>query len=123
MITFTFSTYIIIGLIAISLIDTAGSVASGKLNFNYMYLSVLSTATYVSIAYFASKDYNLTTVLLLTSILGLYDGTVGLWFSKVLKANTGKTPQGSNEIGIRSAITMIMMSLIFGLAGYGLSLI
>ncbi len=114
--------YFFVGLILITVIDTIGAIASRKMNFNYAYLSVLSFAVYITIAYLASADYRTGIVLFLSSLLGLYDGTVGFWLSIVLKSNNGKTTEETSEKpGLMSAVTMIIIAIILGLIGNGLS--
>ena len=85
--------YLIIGIFSITLVDTLGAVASRKMNFKYIYLSFISIAIFILVAFFVSKEYILTNVLLTNAILGLYDCTIGLWLSIVLRANNGLTAE------------------------------
>lgn len=109
------------GLISITLIDTLGAIASRKMNFKYVNLSILSFLVYTIVGYLISRQYGLTIALYVNGILGLYDGTIGLWLSLILKANTGMNDELANKmLGVKSAITMIITSIPFTLLGYGL---
>jgi hypothetical protein len=114
--------YLAAGLISITLIDTVGAIASRKMNFRYIYLSALSFLVYILIGYFISKQYGLTVALFINGIVGLYDGTIGLYLSLILKANNGMDDEQIQKmLGINSAIVMIITSIPFTLIGYGLS--
>lgn len=113
---------LVIGLASITLIDTVGAIASRKLNFKYIYLSALSFSVYIIIGYLISKQYGLTAALFINGILELYDGTIGLYLSLILKANNGMDDEQIQKmLGINSAIVMIIMSIPFTLIGYGLA--
>lgn len=118
------SIYFFSGLVAVTLIDTAGAVASRKLNFDYSYFCVLSFAVYIALAYFVSKQFGLKAALISNAIVGLYEGTVGFWLSIKLRANNGLSEEDANTFpGRGAAVVMMVLSLVLGLAGYGLSLI
>lgn len=113
--------FFVIGFVCITIIDTIGAIASRKLNFKYVYLSIFSFATYIMVSYQVSKEYGLMTALFANGILGLYDGTIGFWFSIVLKAHHGQSiEQLSEMLGVKSAITMILLAGIFPVIGYGI---
>jgi uncharacterized membrane protein len=115
---------LIAGLLAITLLDTLGAIASRKMNFKYTYLSIVSFAIYVFIAFWVSKDYGLKPAILINGILGLYDGTIGFWLSLVLRANIGKSAEESKMTpDTQSAITMIVMAIIFAFIGFGITMI
>ena len=114
--------YLVAGLLIVSLIDTAGSIASRKLNFKYGYLTILSGAVYIYIGYLASKEYSITTALLINGLIGLYDGTIGLKFSIILKAKEGLSSEKVNEVGkAKIAFMMINIAFVFALAGFLIS--
>ncbi|HMW65385.1 MAG TPA: hypothetical protein PKC82_00550 [Chitinophagaceae bacterium] len=114
--------YLIIGIFSITLVDTLGAVASRKMNFKYIYLSFISIAIYILVAFFVSKEYILINVLLTNAILGLYDCTIGLWLSIVLRANNGLTAEQIKELfTLKSSIAFIVISVFFGLIGFELS--
>lgn len=92
------------------------------MNFKYIYLSFISIAIYILVAFFVSKEYILTNVLLTNAILGLYDCTIGLWLSIVLRANNGLTAEQIKELfTLKSSIAFIVISVFFGLIGFELS--
>ncbi len=114
-----FVLYTVVGLIAITLIDTVGSVASRKLNFKYVYLTPLSLITYFTVGYFVSKDFDLIPAIISTSILGIYDATIGWHFSLLLRANNGFNKEQIEQLNIFSRIIyMIGIALLFGYFGH-----
>lgn len=124
MTNFNFLIYALVGLASITLVDTIGAIASRKMNFKYSYLSVVSFTIYILVAFFVAKDYSLPLALFINAILGLYDGTIGFWFSIILKANNGLTTEQINELlGVKSGFYMILISLIFSIIGYILTYI
>jgi hypothetical protein len=116
-----FILYFCIGLVCITLIDTVGAIASRKLNFKYVYLSILSFLVYIFIGYIISKQYNLTTAIYINGILGFYDGTIGFWLSIKLKANNGlRIEQSQNVLGLQTGIIMTVVAIIFAFIGYSI---
>jgi CDP-diglyceride synthetase len=113
---------LILGLVLITLIDTVGAIASRKFNFKYVYLSVLSFAVYLGIGYLLSKQYNAPFVFLVAGLLGLYDGTIGFWLSIVLRANNGLETNKSKELlNIKTAVSMILIAILFAFIGIQLA--
>lgn len=81
----------IAGLFFICLFATIGAVLSRKLNFNYAYLSILSTALYAIIAYEVCAGLNLKSAIIVNSFLALFDSTIGFLLSIWCKSNSGYT--------------------------------
>jgi len=111
--------YFLTGLIFITLIDTIGAFASRKLNFKYVYLSVVSFIVYVGIGYLISKQYGVTLALITNAILGFYDSTVGMRLSIIVKANSNDVT--GIEGNPKMIIGIITTAISFGLVGYFLS--
>lgn len=110
--------YFIIGLAGITVIDTIGAFASRKLNFNYGYFIILSAALYISIGYLCTREYNFGMAVLINGLLGLYDGSIGLKLSILLKANGGLSAEKSREIGMEKiTLMMVFMGFFFALVG------
>lgn len=113
---------ILIGVIAVTIFDTLGSIASKQMNFNYSYLGPISFLIYLTIAFVVAKRTNRITAIISTGLLGLYDAIVGWKLSMLLQANTGE-----RKIEITSAIliiTVILVTLygaIIGFFGWWLS--
>ena len=113
---------LVIGLILVTIIDTLGAISSRKLNFNYAYLSVCSFAVYIALGYMLSKQYSVQIALLIASLVGLYDGTVGLKLSIMLKANNKLNAQENIDIlNLKTAITMVGIACLFVFVGYKLA--
>ena len=79
--------YTIAGLIAVTVIDTAGAAVSRILNFNYVHVSFLSAAVYILIGYYISPRCGLSTAILSGLITGFFDATVGWKLTIWCKAN------------------------------------
>ena len=110
------------GLLFITIIDTAGAIASRKLNFKYARLSVLSFAVYIGVGYLVSKQYGFDTALFINALLGTYDATIGLRLSYILKANNGVDPdQRLKPLSIKAVVFMIGVAGIFTTLGYAFS--
>ena len=109
-------TYFVISIIAVTLIDTVGAIASRKLKFKYGYLSFLSLAVYFALAYLNANYITLVSVVLVNAVLGFYDGTVGFWLSIILKANNGLTAeQVKKAFGFKSGLVAMVIAEVTGL--------
>ena len=111
---------LLIGLGLVSFIDISGSVISRKLNFNYGYFSVLSFIAYVMIAYLIAKETNSAFLTLVVSMLiGFYDGTVGWIIAQKLKANYKYSKVIAEKITIAHSILVAnLFSILCGFTGY-----
>lgn len=113
---------LILSVLAITIIDTIGAIASRKLNFKYTILAVFSFAVYILIGFYGSKFWDINTAITIALLVGTYDATIGLWLSIKLKANMGITEeQLKRVIGIHSIIVMLITALIFSTIGYALT--
>jgi hypothetical protein len=111
--------YIIKGVILVTLIDTLGSVASRKLDFNYTYLALLSLLTYSSMGYYASVSHGLKTALIASFVIGFYDAIVGVWLSQVLKANSGlNAEEEKNSFHPFMVLFLTGVAILFGFIGH-----
>ncbi|MEM6262903.1 MAG: hypothetical protein AAGI38_10375 [Bacteroidota bacterium] len=109
---------LIFGLLAITLLDTLGSVASRQLGFNYAFLSPISFLIYGATAFIATKQKDLSTGVTFASILGLFESTVGWQLSILFHANTGEFDnQPTIGMMIISAVFMTGFAALVGLAG------
>lgn len=112
----------LIGLIAITLIDSVGAIASRKYDFNYGYLTVLSLLVYATIGGLVSTMHNLSLALAINLLLGFYDATVGWWIAMRLKANTGLPEEELSKMTPAYTLQiMLVMSVLFTLIGHWLS--
>ena len=114
---------LLIGIVAITLLDSIGSIASRKLDFDYSNLFYISYAIFAIIAFVSTRVKNLKIGILHAAILGLYDATVGWKISMLLDANTaGTNNQLSIGIWIGVCIMMILVASIIGLFAGALAL-
>ena len=113
---------LLIGLLAVGLLDTLGSLASRQLDFNYSLLTPVSFIIYGTTAFIAARQKDLKTGVFLAAILGLFDSTIGWKVSMLLDANTGDIDnQVTTGLWIMTAILMTGLSALIGLLGSGLS--
>ena len=107
------------GIIAVTLIDTLGAIASRKFNFNYGWLIILSLLVYTFTAYFISARTNLSLAFLANCIIGLYDGTLGWKFALALNAKTGMTEEEIKDANLTlRLVAMLIISFGFGYLGF-----
>jgi hypothetical protein len=110
--------YTICGLLAITILDTLGAVASRKLNMKYGYLAALSLSIYTALGYFITEEYNVGASIMSTCLVGMYDATIGWHFCIILNANFGITEEEFEQITMpRRIITILIMSSAFGYIG------
>jgi len=111
-----------VGILAVTLLDSLGAIASKQLNFNYSFLSVISFVVYVGFAFLLARQSDKKTTIILTGLLGLFDATVGWKLSKILGANTRENNiEITTTIIIITAIFMTLFASLLGLVGWWLS--
>ncbi|NSL85259.1 hypothetical protein ECE50_000335 [Chitinophaga sp. Mgbs1] len=114
--------YFLSGILIITIIDTIGAILSNVLQFKYIYLIVFSAALYIFMGYFVSRDFNLIMVIAINALLGLYDGSAGLWLSLKLNANMGQARVETERMpGVSVAITMMIIAIVLGILGHVLN--
>lgn len=113
-------TAIAVGLI--TLIATAGAVASRKYNFKYTLFTIPSLVVYVVNSCIVAMHSNLVITIVSAILLGFYDSTIGLKLSVSYKANANFTDeQIVSGIDGKTVISMLIISVVFALVGYGIS--
>ena len=112
----------LVGILAVTILDSFGAIASRQLNFNYSLLSVVSFIVYVGFAFFLARQADKKTTIILTGLLGLFDATIGWKLSEMLGANTGENNiEITTTIMITTAIFMTLFASCIGLLGLWLS--
>ena len=111
---------VLIGIAAVTFVDTVGSIVSRRLKFKYGYFSILSFIVYVTIAYLvAEKTNRALSTLLVTMMIGFYDGTVGWMIAEKLKANYEITKEMAEKITMAHAVFVAnLFSILCGTIGY-----
>jgi len=113
---------LLLGIVAVTLLDIFASIASRQFNFNYALLSPISFIIYGLLGFFATKVRNLKTAVLLGAILGLFDSTIGLKISMLLNAYTGELKyQPTAGEWVITSILMIGFAALVALIGGGLT--
>ncbi len=107
---------LLIGFLAISIVDILGSIASRTFNFSYSYFIPLSLIIYTIIPFFISKTGNKTTAIICGAALAFFDATAGWQFSIYFKANTGAPGLQINLVAW--VMSILFMTFIGGLFGY-----
>jgi hypothetical protein len=110
--------YFLSGIAIITIIDSVGAILSRVLNFKYVYLIVVSVALYIFMGYLVAKNFNLSIALAINAVLGLYDGSAGLWLCLKLKANIDNREETGNMLNVKTAVTMMVIAVTLGLVGY-----
>ncbi|MBA4057977.1 MAG: hypothetical protein C0490_24890 [Marivirga sp.] len=109
---------LVIGIIAVGLLDTFGSMASRQLDFNYSHLSFVSFIIYGTTSFLATRIKNLMTGVVYGMILGFFDSTIGLKISLLLDANTGGfNDEITTAVWIFIVVFMIGFGALSGLIG------
>ena len=104
-----------IGIIAITLLDVIGSLASRRFDFPYSYLAILSFSIYILTGFLAAKWANRLTGVICAGMVGLYDATMGFEISILLGANMGGRPLALTPM--KWLIMAIIVMLIAGIIG------
>lgn len=113
---------LLIGILAVGLLDTIGSIASRQLDFNYSLLSPVSFLIYGTTAFIATRRKDLKTGVFFAAILGLFDSTIGWKLSMLLDANTGGFAiEVTTGLWIMTAVLVIGFSALVGLLGGALA--
>jgi hypothetical protein len=113
---------LLIGILAVALLDTIGSIASRQLDFNYSLLSPVSFLIYGTTAFIATRQKDLKTGVFFAAILGLFDSTIGWKLSMLLDANTGGFAiELTTGLWIMTAVFVIGFSALVGLLGGALA--
>jgi hypothetical protein len=104
--------YIFLGCFSLLILVAAGSVLSRKLNFNYAWFTIVTVIIYSIISIkisTISSDFN---GIISGSVLGLVDGTIGVFIAKNLKPNIGDIEEFSWEITPGMTAAMIFFGSI-----------
>ncbi|AKQ45847.1 hypothetical protein TH63_09645 [Rufibacter radiotolerans] len=80
---------LLIGFLAVVVLDTVGSIASNQFDFNYNLLWPGSYLIYGAVSFQVTKRSQLKKGILFSVITGLFDATIGLTISTYLQANIG----------------------------------
>lgn len=109
---------IAVGLLAVTFIDVFGSITSRKWKYNYAYLSPLSFAVYTAIGYYITPKFSMNLALILGSLVGMYDATIGWKLAILLNANMGSQKDAAlKRDSLSRVIFMIIVATLFGVIG------
>ena len=111
------------GLLAVTAIDTLGSITSRKWNYNYAYLSPVSITAYTLLGYIGNGLLdNFMAVLFASAMVGIYDGTIGYRIAILLRANYGEYAERAGQMSLKDRIIACLgISGLFGFFGYYLA--
>jgi hypothetical protein len=107
-----------IGIISIVILDVLGSIASRVIGFKYVYLAPLSFVVYVSLSFMITRQIDWKIAILIVTLLGVFDATIGWKLSVYFKANMDMAYQ----ITIRNVLSVAFLMSIFAVIGAIISL-
>ena len=105
--------WVLIGIISIIILDVMGSILSRIIGFKYVYLAPLSFAIYTYISFMITKEVDWKIAILIVSLLGVFDATIGWKLSIYFKANMDMKYQ----ITIQNVLSMAVLTSIFAVEG------
>jgi hypothetical protein len=111
--------YIIIAVVLVSIVATAGAWASHKLNFNYGYLTIATIIIYTGTTYLIAKQTNLYTLIYLSmALVCIYDAIVGWKLALFFNARMNLTEEQMQKVTIKYRLSAaLLFLLICGIAG------
>ena len=113
--------FLFAALLAVTLIDTVGAIASRRLNFNYGYFTVLSLVAYTGIGYGIAGVAGINMMLIASLVVGLYHSMVGWKLSKVFEANVGVPKEFEDKLTYSHAMALLLLiAPLFAYIGYSL---
>ncbi len=111
--------FLLIGMVTLCAVNAIGALASEQWDFNYGWISLISLAVYIGFATFLSKHTSLLKVIGFTSLLGLFDATIGWKLSELLGANAEISPStASTTVWLTTAVIMTALAGFLGLIGW-----
>lgn len=111
--------YVFFAMLFLTILCSVGSVASRKLQFNFVYLSILSYLIYIFLGYLISAKTNLSTALLASLVVGFYDATVCWKLCIKLNANMGLETEQIQSLTTSKTLTiMLFLAPFFAFIGY-----
>ena len=118
-INYSLLSFILMGIVLITLLDTFGAMASRRLKFNYGLLSPVSFSIYTLVGYLVSRHNALDIALACNILIGMFDAIIGWNVSMKLKANTGGAEEQLFEVteGQRT-LMMAVIGSVFAVIGY-----
>ena len=108
------------GVIAVTILDGLGSIASRKLNFSYGHLVVFSFFIYGSIGYAGAAMIDTMAGVTLTGLVALYDAVIGFRICMALDANWGELEEmveesfGDDHLEASEVLTNVIVGLVVG---------
>lgn len=108
---------LIVGIIAVTLVDTQGFLASEKYNFCYNYLIPVSLLIYFFTSFWISKLIKPIYGVVAVGLIGFYDSTVG--WDLQMKLDTNLTEPPHPLIWILTVIFLTLFAALIGrIAGW-----
>lgn len=112
-----------IGILAVTILDSVGSIASRKLNFNYSALSGFSFLIYAIIGYYSASKIDMISGLTITGLVALFDAVIGWKICVALEANWGNLEEllgddlNQKELDIPNVLFMVVLGIFIGWIG------
>ena len=113
---------LLLGFLAITLLDSIGSITSRHYNFEYSNFASISALIYASTGFIITRIKNLKNGVFGAALVGLFDSTVGWKISVLFIANTPNIRlHPSLQAWIMMMIIVSMFAGSLGLIGGGLA--
>lgn len=108
--------FILLGLVAITLVATLGAWVSRKFNFNYSRLTLISLSIYITIGYLVAKRAGLNAAILANAVMAFFDATVG--WNLCLRFQAKLSLKEEESLNTPASIRVILMIVIGAACGY-----
>lgn len=108
------------GVIAVTILDGLGSIASRRLNFSYGNLALISFLIYGAIGYVGASIIDTMAGITLTGLVALYDAVIGFQICMALDANWGELEEivqenfGDRALEASEVIISVIIGLVIG---------
>lgn len=111
--------YFLLGVLLIFLLDSIGAILSNRYEFKYRWFIPLSLGIYVLIGFLLGNQSNYTSTIFYTSLLGLFDATIGLRVAIFFKGYWDLSKEQIDSMkNIKTSIFMIVVGWLFGSLGF-----
>ena len=116
----TFFWIFLFGLIAVTILDGLGAIASRRLNFSYGRLALASFFIYGAIGYIGAGMIDTMAGITLTGLVALYDAVVGFRICMALDANWGELQEmveenfGNTPLEASEVVMSVIIGMIVG---------
>lgn len=116
----TFFWIFLFGVIAVTILDGLGAIASRKLDFSYGRLAIFSFLIYGVIGYVGAGMLDTMAGITLAGLVALYDAVIGFRICTALDANWGELQEmveenfGENYLEVSDVVMSVIIGMVLG---------